>query len=153
MKRLLLLVMLCLSLGNISAQDPKPEMKQKKTAEQRQQEFDEMKVRLIAYYTAEIGLTPEEAEAFWPIFDDLQKSRWKINHERYKLIRPRRSNEAPVDVERFNKRILELKQDEYKVLEMFHEEMSKVLSAEKIYKFYCAEEKFTRNMMKRMEKK
>jgi hypothetical protein len=69
------------------------------------------------------------------------------------LIRPRRADEAPVDYERFNKRILELKVEEGKILEEFHKEMSQVLSPEKMYKFYCAEEKFTRNMTKRIEKK
>lgn len=152
MKRVLLSVLLCLFVGGLSAQAPKAEA-QKKSAEQRQQEFAEMKVRLVAYYTAEIGLTPEEAELFWPIFDRLQKSRWKINHERFKLIRPRRADEAPVDFARFNKRILELKVEEGKILEEFHKEMSQVLSPEKMYKFYCAEEKFTRNMTKRIEKK
>lgn len=152
MKRVLLVIMMCLSLGTMIAQESMPKHGVKKTAEQRQQEFSEMKVRLVAYYTAEIGLTPEEAEAFWPIFDNLQKSRWKINHERFKLIRPRKEGEAPVDFERFNKRILELKLEESHVLDEFHKELSKVLSAEKVYKFYCAEEKFARNMMKRMEK-
>ena len=78
MKRVVLSLLLCLFVGGLSAQAPKAEG-QKKSAEQRQQEFAEMKVRLVAYYTAEIGLTPEEAELFWPIFDRLQKSRWKIN--------------------------------------------------------------------------
>lgn len=153
MKRLFLLSCFCLSLGLMSAQDTKAPERPHKTHEQRQQEFAEMKVRLIAFYTAEIGLTPEEAEAFWPIFDQLQKSRWKINHERFKLIRPRKEGETPVDFERNNRRILELKKQEAEVLEEFHQAMSQVLSPEKMYKFYCAEEKFTRQMMKRMGEK
>ena len=152
MKKFVLFFMVCMCLTNLAAQNAQPA--QKKSPEQRQQELAEMKLRLVAYYTAEIGLTPEEAEAFWPIFDQMQKSRWKINHERYKLVRPRRADETPVtDFERYNKRILELKLEEGKVLEEFHKEMAKILSPEKMYKFYCAEEKFTRREMKRIEKK
>lgn len=155
MKRIALIATICLSMisasASLSAQEaPKGE---KKSTEQRQQEFQEMRMRLVAYYTAEIGLTSEEAEAFWPIFDNLQKGRWKINHERRKLLRPRKEGEAPIDHERFNKLLMKLKQDEYNLAEDTHKELEKILSPEKVYKFYQAEEKFTRSMMKRMEKK
>ncbi len=154
MKRIALILMMCLSLNGLMAQGrPEHRPEGKKTQEQRQQEFNDMKMRMVAYYTAEIGLTTEEAEAFWPIYDQLQKGRWKINHERFKLLRPRKEGEAPIDYERFNKLILELKHKECQLTEETHKELSKVLSAEKLYKFYQAEEKFTRNMTKRMEKK
>ncbi len=170
-KFLIFFISLCLSCGLASAQDKQNDTQSQKTRDERKQEFAQMKLRLIAYYTAEVGMTSEEAEAFWPIFDKFQKQRWAINHERHKLMRTHREakhndgkeakqdnskkqnskKQSSINYEETNAKLLQLKHQEADLMDEFHKEMSTVLSPEKMYMFYCAEEEFARQMTMRID--
>ncbi len=164
-KFLVFFLSLCLSCGFASAQDKQDNQKDQKAREERKQAFAEMKLRLMAYYTAEVGMTGEEAEAFWPIYDKFQKQRWVLNHERHKLMRNHRETkhndgkatkkgnkkQESINYEEANAKLLQLKHQEADLMDEFHKEMSTVLSPEKMYMFYCAEEEFTRQMTMRID--
>jgi len=47
--------------------------------------FDRMKSIKIAYITERLGLTPQEAEVFWPVYNDFENHKGEIHHNRRKL--------------------------------------------------------------------
>ena len=171
MKRLLSCLIVSLSLLTVSAQaigDGRPEapqlpphpavqnqpgkatpQKQGLTKEERQKMFEEMKLRMVAFFTAEIGLTSEEADAFWPVYNDLRGRRWKINHELHKLYV--KTDEAAQDYSKVLRRIRELQQKSADLDKETYEKLSAILSPEKMYRYYRAEDSWQRNLLRDME--
>lgn len=47
--------------------------------------FDRMKSIKVAYITERLGLTPQEAEVFWPVYNDFENRKGEIHHNRRKL--------------------------------------------------------------------
>lgn len=115
-----------------------------------QRRIEEMRLRQIAYYTDKIGLTAEEAQAFWPVFYDRQNKRWKIDHERRKFFRMAKDNKA-IEYERANARMIELRIQEAEMEKECYEKLKAILSPEKLFKYYQAEEDFSRELLRSFE--
>ena len=47
--------------------------------------FDRMKSIKVAYITERLGLTPQEAEVFWPVYNDFENRKGEIHHNRRAL--------------------------------------------------------------------
>lgn len=48
-------------------------------------DFDKFKAEKIAFITEAIDLTPEEAQAFWPIYNECEKKKWELIKVRHDL--------------------------------------------------------------------
>jgi hypothetical protein len=70
MKRLTTLMLFVCLMSGLMAQNQ----------DERQKRFEDMKAKRAAFFTERIGLTPEEAEKFWPVY--IQSSRSKRQIER-----------------------------------------------------------------------
>lgn len=121
---------------------------------ERQKQFEEMQLKRIAFFTKEIGLTPDEAQLFWPVYNDITLKRWRINHELRRCLRPARANadSKPVDYEKINKRILQLREENAALDRQCYEKMSAILGQEKLFKYYLAEDVFTRDILNNFER-
>jgi hypothetical protein len=118
--------------------------------EGRQNQWEEMQLKKIAYFTDKIGLTPEEAQSFWPIVNDIQYRSFAINHEMMRLIRiPRQEREnKEIDYEKINTRMAELRQQQADLDKERYIKLKAILSPEKLYKYYLAEEGFSRELLR-----
>lgn len=116
----------------------------------RQNQWEEMQLKKIAYFTDKIGLTPEEAQSFWPIVNDIQYRSFAINHEMMRLIRiPRQEREKKeIDYEKINTRMAELRQQQADLDKERYIKLKAILSPEKLYKYYLAEEGFSRELLR-----
>lgn len=122
-------------------------------APERQKQFEEMQLKRIAFFTKEIGLTPEEAQSFWPVYNEITLKRWRINHELRRLLRPVRENTGrTVDYEKINKRILQLREENASLDRQCYEKMGAILGQEKLFKYYLAEDVFTRDILNNFER-
>lgn len=122
-------------------------------APERQKQFEEMQLKRIAFFTKEIGLTPEEAQSFWPVYNEITFKRWRINHELSRLLRPVRENSnRTIDYEKINKRILQLREENADLDRQCYEKMSAILGQEKLFKYYLAEDVFTRDILNNFER-
>lgn len=143
--------------------------------EQRKQQFEEIRTRQLAFFTAEIGMTGEEASAFWSIYTDIQERRWKLNREKYNTMHPRPAHTpAPdganppeqrpepnakaglpedFDYKKAVEKLQELSKQEAALDEECYQKLSKVLPSEKLFKFYRAEEAWTRNLLNNFDRR
>ena len=108
----------------------------------------------IAFLTMEMGITPEEAQVFWPVYNQVDKERDEAIRSVF------RSYKAVEDAVAAGKGEKELNKllDEYlaalkaqgEVEQKAHKEYAKVLPVEKFAKLYVAEEKFRRQHIRKL---
>ena len=114
---------------------------------------DEFRMKKQAYITEKAGLTSEEAQAFFPIYFELQEKKKEKNKETWsnarKGMKPETSEEEYQEIinQHFNSQheILDLEKE-------YIDKYRKVLTDKKIYMVYRAEIKFNRNMLKILQK-
>ena len=113
-----------------------------------------------AYITAEVGLTPEEAAVFIPLFSELQQKMFEIGHECRKLSKELRLNKNATDAD-YLKAVdacVDVNIKQAQLEKEYYEKFKQILSPKKLYKYRHAESKFAREFMrgennKRQEKK
>ena len=108
----------------------------------------------IAFLTMEMGITPEEAQVFWPVYNQVDKERDEAIRSVF------RSYKAVEDAVAAGKGEKELNMllDEYlaalkaqgEVEQKAYKEYAKVLPVEKLAKLYVAEEKFRRQHIRKL---
>ena len=111
--------------------------------------------RRNAFIVTEVGLTPEEAERFIPLCDELRKKRFEVGRECRKLTKQVRSKENPTDAD-YNEVIdkcLEVEIKEAELEKEYYKKFKQILSPEKLYKYREAEFKFVREFMGHNKKK
>lgn len=103
-----------------------------------------------AYITAEVGLTPEEAAVFIPLFSELQQKMFEIGHECRKLSKELRQNSNATDADYL--KVIDVCVDvnikQAQLEKEYYEKFKNVLSPKKLYKYRRAESKFAREFMK-----
>lgn len=111
---------------------------------------EKMKSEKIAFITTELELTPEEAQVFWPVYNQIAEEARKSNKtaaEAFKALTDALEDKAATD-DQINKLL-----DEYLAAKLAKkdseksevEKYRKVLPAKKVAKLYTAEEKFRRH--------
>lgn len=116
-----------------------------------------MQSEKIAFLTTELDITPEEAQAFWPVYNQVEAERDKAMHEVFKAFKDldqalkegKSEKEISNLLDKFTKA-----QDKQK--EVDNERTGKykeVLSSEKVARLLIGEEKFRRQHIRRLHDK
>ena len=99
----------------------------------------------IAFLTMEMNITPEEAQAFWPVYNQVEQEKDAALEQ---VIKSYKALSAAVEqnakTEKLLEAYLEAQKNLRKVDNEAPEKYKAVLSAEKVAKLYVAEEKFRR---------
>ena len=113
-----------------------------------------MQSEKIAFLTMEIGLTPEEAQNFWPIYNQISESLDKAMFETFnsymELEKALNDNKSDKEISKCLEKYLTAlgKQDE--IRENSVSQYKKILSERKLAKIFVAEEKFRRQHIRRL---
>lgn len=118
--------------------------------EQGRFEREAFEAKRNAYITAELELTPEEAEQFIPLCDELRKKKFELGRVNRRLMKEIRHKEKPTEADYLKvlEGNLDIKIQEAQLEKEYFERFKKILSAKKLYKYRNAEYKFVRNFMK-----
>lgn len=113
---------------------------------------EKMKAEKIAYFTEAMDLTTEEAESFWPVYNQVFK---EIKHSHGKVFEKFKALDEALesgkgDIEKLLKEYLAAQADAHKLEDAAYERFVKVLSVEKIAKLYIAEENFRRQQFQKL---
>jgi hypothetical protein len=106
----------------------------------------------IAFLTANLELSPEEAQTFWPVYNQMDKERWEAQSMRREMEHELRETEESLS----DKQAIELTkkyagslQKEANVHVNFNEKFLEILPPKKVLKLYKAENDFRMHMMKK----
>ena len=105
--------------------------------------------RRNAYITAEAGLTADEAAAFIPLENELQRRKYEIGRACRRLARLARTQQSLTDRERreLSDCLTETRMEEARLEKEYFERFKKILSVEKLSKYREAEAEFLRKFL------
>ncbi|HBG24239.1 MAG: hypothetical protein A2X17_09115 [Bacteroidetes bacterium GWF2_41_61] len=146
MKKLfILLISLSFALAGFSQNEP--------TGHQRSQRYRQIQSEKIAFFTAEIQLSPKEAEAFWPLYNEYWREREMLmrrTQESMKVITayvkdgsPKTEPELVKLMEVFINNVAA----EGSIHKTYFDRFFKILPVEKVARLYIAEEQFRMKMI------
>ena len=121
----------------------------------RAQEFDpdkrdeRLKAYRVAIFTEVLRLSSEEAQGFWPVYNEYQDKRDKLQDD----LKPKKQLDAMSDneVEEQVKRHFELRQRELDLEKDLYQNLRKVLPVRKIAKLPAAEREFRERLLIKLQ--
>ena len=145
MKNLILIVAL-LASGGLFAQ---PEHKGPK-----HERKDRIKAHKIAFISSELELTPKEAEKFWPVYNEYEAKIDEVRKERRGYLKKLRELDELSDDEAFSltEKVFDTESSESALRKEYLGKFATVLSKKKAAKVFIAEEKFKRELLKKIKK-
>ena len=131
-------------------------LSQTKVIAQRGKNFEEkkenIKAQKVAFITTKLNLTTEEAQKFWPVYNEYDAKKEAIRKEFHSEKKPTNSDSL-TDAQAKERITAELKMEQ-NLLNLKQEYMTKfltVLPAQKVVKLIRAEEEFKRVLLKMLK--
>lgn len=113
--------------------------------------IDEYRKRQKEFFTKRANLTEQEAEKFFPVYNELQQKKMQINHQsRQEAVR----QQQPLNEEECLKAIDALADAQIRIAQLekeYLEKFKKILPASKILKIQQAEDQFNSEMIKNIQ--
>ena len=108
----------------------------------------------IAFLTLEIGLTPQEAQVFWPVYNEINEEKDQAMYEIIKyyweMSKAIEAGKSEKEIKTLLDKYLEAQEKQRKIDEDAAEKYKKVLSTTKVAKLYIGEEKFRRQHIRKL---
>ena len=114
---------------------------------------EKIKAMKVGYITEKLALTTEEAQKFWPIYNEFQDKIEDI----HKQLRKMQNSEESIDdmsdaeVEKMVDMHTELRQKELDIQKEYHAKFKAVLPIKKVAKLYKADQDFMRDLLKKIK--
>ena len=105
-----------------------------------------------AYITDQLDLTSEEAQSFWPIYNQYHKERRKLYRREHAEI----GNPADISEQEAEKMLLEyvkMEQQDYVLLREFYRNLRKIFPAKRIIHLKKVEDDFNHRLLKEYRKR
>ncbi len=142
---LVILVSLFLSLSSF-AQHPGKD----------KEEFERYKAQRISYMTEKMELTPEEAQKFWPIYNEYDSQRGELHFKKRNLerrVKDEFDKLSTKDFEKINNEIVSIYMQEAELVKTFNERFKKVLPVSKVVLIGPTENEFRFKMIREFRNK
>ena len=108
----------------------------------------------ISYITQQLDLSPEEAQKFWPLYNEMSKKKEAFHLEFRQLVRSlkgKTENLSEDELIRISDRMAELKVEKAKMEREYHYKFKKVLSVKQILDLHLAEKQFQGMLLRRIK--
>jgi len=138
MKHIIFSILMLGACSAVAVGQPNPEKREARIASYR-----------VAVFTEVLNLTPDEAQGFWPVFNDYQTRRDLLQ----KQLKPTTQLDGMNDseVEDYLKKYFELKQQEIDLEKDLVQKLRKVLPVRKIAKLPVAEREFRERLVTKLK--
>jgi len=116
--------------------------------------LEKLNVYKIAFFTRRLNLTSQEAEKFWPVYNEYQKQKNLIQQEKVTLIRDFNQNESTLNdnqlTELGDKLIATIVQ-ESSLAVTYHKKLKEVLPPAKVIRFYQVENQYKAQLLNELQ--
>ena len=116
----------------------------------------EIKAQKTAYLTTKLGLTSEEAQRFWPIYNEYDEARETIRKQMRVLMRRKQDQDKPLTNAEAEQRLskgLELRQQELDIERNYKDRFIKSIGAQRTLELVRAEHDFNREVLRRLRER
>jgi hypothetical protein len=110
----------------------------------------------IAFFTRRLNLTSQEAEKFWPVYNEFQDKRNAVQIERQKLNRNFNQNELTMtdkELTEAGDKQIALQVQEAGLAQEYHKKFKEILSPSKVIKLYQAENQYRLQLLNELKDK
>lgn len=108
----------------------------------------------IAFLTMELGITPKEAQAFWPVYNQVEQERDEAIRKVFQTFKEMEdavaAGKSEKEVSKLLNNYLDALEKQGDIESKAAEKYAKVLPMEKVAKLYVGEEKFRRQQIRRL---
>lgn len=115
---------------------------------------EKIQAQKVAFITGKISLTPEEAQYFWPVYNEYEKKKEElINKQRNATRQAMEGIDALPDreIENLLTDFIEVQKAQSALLEDYNRKFLQILSAEKVMKLYIAEIQFKNFLLRQIK--
>jgi hypothetical protein len=110
----------------------------------------------IAFFTKRLNLTSLEAEKFWPVYNEYQDNKNKIQLERQELNRNFNQNELNMSEREMieaGDKLVGMEVREAALAQDFHKKIKTILSPAKVLRLYQAENQYRLQLLKELQER
>lgn len=141
MKRgtIVLLIMVMFPVIRLTAQNPN---------------LDKLNAYKIGFFTKRLNLSSQEAEKFWPVYNEYQKQKNLIQQEKVTLIRNFNQNENALSDNQLTEtgdKLIACIVQESSLAVTFHKKLKEVLPPAKVIRFYQAENQYKVQLLNELQ--
>lgn len=143
-KIILLFILVAISLTGANAQE-------KKDGNDRDDMFAKIKAEKISYFTSKLDLTPAEAQAFWPVYNEYEKKRFDILrqiHEFERMPDEKFATLSDPEIEKLTEKYIQSFEDQAKLLREYNTQFLKILPNKKVLLLYRTENAFRAHLIR-----
>ena len=115
--------------------------------------MERMRSQRVAFYTEKLDLSEEEAEKFWPVYNDYISQKEKINNERSTLMRGLLSemeNMNEKEIEESHQKFIDIQSSAHKLFLQYDAKFLEILPASKVMKLYITEIQFKQFLLRQI---
>jgi hypothetical protein len=123
--------------------DPSPEM------------WEKIKAEKISFFTSKLNLTPAEAQAFWPVYNEFEKKRFDIQRQIHDFERMPDDEYAKLteqEIIKMTNNYIESFEKEASLRKEYHNKFLKILPQKKVLLMYRTENEFRGHMIREYRK-
>lgn len=143
MKQITLIIAILLSVGTMQAQD------------KRAHKMEKVRAQKVAFLTQKMNLTPEEAQVFWPVYNEFAEKKENINkRKRDVMLELKKDWENATDKQKESvaDQMIAFRMEEAQLDQSYHKKFKSVLPIDKVLKLYNAEHQFKNYLMKEIRR-
>lgn len=114
---------------------------------------DQIQVERIAFFSEKVGLTTEEAQFFWPIYNEMDNKKTALFDEKSAIMRRFVDDTDKINDKELDdllNRLVIIQQQESQIPAEYHAKFRKVLPARKVMNLYVAEMQFRNYLLQKM---
>jgi hypothetical protein len=120
------------------------------------QQMEKIKTMKIGFLTERLNLSPEEAKAFWPVYNKFQdevETLRKNHREDIMKVKNNFDEMSDKEVEKSVDGELAFRQNEIDIMKKYNPEFKKILPIKKVAKLYRSEEDFKRQLLEKLQER
>lgn len=146
MKKLYVVILLIALCFNLNAQERRgghPEM------------FEKIKAEKISFFTSKLDLTPSEAQAFWPVYNEFEQKRFDIQRQIHKFERipaQELANMEESEIDKLTNNYIGSFEQEAQLLKEYNKQFLKILPKKKVLLMYRTENEFRAHLIREFRK-
>ncbi|MFP4448482.1 MAG: hypothetical protein ACLFPH_07080 [Bacteroidales bacterium] len=117
---------------------------------------EQIQTEKIAFFTEKIGLTLQEAEKFWPVYNEYWDKKNKIDEEREKSMNAYLNNPeifSRKEIEELVDNYVDYRMQKAELLKEYHKKFKEVLPVEKVVRVYVADYDFKAYLLNKIKNK
>ncbi|HET6557741.1 MAG TPA: hypothetical protein VFG54_10540 [Prolixibacteraceae bacterium] len=147
MKKLYVVILLIAFCFNLDAQERRggnPEM------------FEKIKAEKVSFFTSKLDLTPSEAQAFWPVYNEFEKKRFEIQRQIHKFERmpeEELANMNDSEIDKLTDNYIGSFEQEAQLLKEYNKQFLKILPKKKVLLMYRTENEFRSHLIREFRKR